>query len=152
MESVDQEQAESDGVNERLAKLAEFQVSVIRHAFKCKVDHDPLCVACASHSHHTILFLVPKAKRVVYSTCSIHPQENEHVVRTILADNPDFELASRDSVLPTWTRRGVPKEFADSNNNDVATGKSPLSQFMIGRLLKWYSSIGRFCGTFGSVT
>lgn len=45
MESVDQEQAESDGVNERLAKLAEFQVSVIRHAFKCKVDHDPLC-AC----------------------------------------------------------------------------------------------------------
>ncbi|CDH60592.1 s-adenosyl-l-methionine-dependentmethyltransferase [Lichtheimia corymbifera JMRC:FSU:9682] len=98
VDDEDQEQAESDGVNERLAKLAEFQVSVIRHAFK-----------------------FPKAKRVVYSTCSIHPQENEHVVRTILADNPDFELASRDSVLPTWTRRGVPKEFADSNNNDVAT-------------------------------
>lgn len=67
-----------------------------------------------------VLSPVPKAKRVVYSTCSIHPQENEHVVRTILADNPEFELASRDSVLPTWSRRGVPKEFNDSNNN---TGK-----------------------------
>ncbi|CDS11029.1 hypothetical protein LRAMOSA03293 [Lichtheimia ramosa] len=93
VDDEDQEQAESD---ERLVKLAEFQVSVIQHAFK-----------------------FPKAKRVVYSTCSIHPQENEHVVRTILADNPEFELASRDSVLPTWSRRGVPKEFNDSNNNTV---------------------------------
>lgn len=83
-----------------------------------------------------ILSLVPKAKRVVYSTCSIHPQENEHVVRAILADNPDFELASRDSVLPTWARRGVPKEFTDSNNKDVATGKYQLLAIHDRKLIK----------------
>lgn len=62
--------------------------------------------------------LVPKAKRVVYSTCSIHPEENEHVVKTILKNNPDFELATRDSILPTWERRGIPAEI-DGNKGKL---------------------------------
>lgn len=54
---------------------------------------------------------VPKAKRIVYSTCSIHPDENEHVVKKILKNNPQFDLATRESVLPTWQRRGIPAEI-----------------------------------------
>ncbi|KAI8087476.1 hypothetical protein BDF21DRAFT_461096 [Thamnidium elegans] len=46
-----------------------------------------------------------KTKRVVYSSCSIHPEENEHVVKTILKRHPEFKLATRESVLPTWNRR-----------------------------------------------
>ncbi|PHZ08187.1 S-adenosyl-L-methionine-dependent methyltransferase [Rhizopus microsporus ATCC 52813] len=73
---------------ERLKNLSEFQISVIEHALK-----------------------FPNAKRVVYSTCSVHAEENEHVVKTVLKNNPEFELASRDTVLPTWNRRGMPKEM-----------------------------------------
>lgn len=60
---------------------------------------------------------VPKAKRIVYSTCSIHPDENEHVVKAILKNNPEFELAGKDSVLPTWERRGIPSEI-DGNKGE----------------------------------
>ncbi|CAO3670217.1 unnamed protein product [Rhizopus stolonifer] len=87
------ENNESESQEERLKNLSEFQISIIEHALK-----------------------FPKAKRVVYSTCSIHAQENEHVVKTILKNNPDFELATRDSVLPTWDRRGIPEEIENDKN------------------------------------
>ncbi|CEP12295.1 hypothetical protein [Parasitella parasitica] len=80
---------------ERLKNLSDFQISIIQHAMK-----------------------FPKAKRIVYSTCSIHPEENENVVQEILKNNPEFELANRDSVLPTWERRGMPSEIG--GNKDFA--------------------------------
>ena len=69
----------------------------------------------SKHSPLFLLFIVPNAKRVVYSTCSIHAQDNEQVVGTVLKDNSDFTLAARSSVLPTWKRRGLPSEF-DGND------------------------------------
>lgn len=54
--------------------------------------------------------IVPKAKKVVYSTCSIHPQENEHVVTTILSSTSDFVLGPRSEAIPTWKRRGLVEE------------------------------------------
>ncbi len=36
----------------------------------------------------------------VYSTCTTEPEENEAVVRTFLADNPDFVLADAGALLP----------------------------------------------------
>ncbi|KAI8064524.1 S-adenosyl-L-methionine-dependent methyltransferase [Gongronella butleri] len=86
----DQEQEDTDGTTQedRLQNLAEFQMSVIEHAMK-----------------------FPKAKRIVYSTCSIHAQENEQVVQKILERHPEFTLATRETVLPTWQRRGLPKEM-----------------------------------------
>jgi putative methyltransferase len=64
-----------------------------------------------------LCIVVPKAKRIVYSTCSIHPDENEHVVKKILQNNPEFELATRESVLPTWHRRGMPAEINGDAGN-----------------------------------
>ncbi|KAI9247490.1 S-adenosyl-L-methionine-dependent methyltransferase [Phascolomyces articulosus] len=93
---VDGDEADNT-VDERLKNLSDFQISVIQHAFK-----------------------FPNAKRVVYSTCSIHAQENEQVVRTVLADNPDFTLAPRESVLPTWQRRGLRSEFNGSDQDAEA--------------------------------
>ncbi|KAI8086612.1 S-adenosyl-L-methionine-dependent methyltransferase [Halteromyces radiatus] len=88
------EQKNADGTTttqeERLQNLSDFQISIIEHALK-----------------------FPNAKRIVYSTCSIHPQENEKVVETILSRHPEFTLATRDSVLPTWERRGFPEEMKD---------------------------------------
>ena len=43
--------------------------------------------------------------RVVYSTCSVHAEENEAVVAAALAAAPRWRLAT---ALPAWPRRGLP--------------------------------------------
>ncbi len=52
--------------------------------------------------------IVPNVKRIVYSTCSIHTEENEQVVLNVLSTpaSQSFKLAKREHVLPSWTRRG----------------------------------------------
>lgn len=34
-----------------------------------------------------------------------------------MKNNPEFELASRDTVLPTWHRRGMPEEMDGDEGN-----------------------------------
>ena len=62
-----------------------------------------------------IAYSVPNVKKIVYSTCSIHAIENEHVVRDALnseeANGATFVLAPQNEVLPEWTRRGYPDEM-----------------------------------------
>jgi len=57
----------------------------------------------------------PNVKKIVYSTCSIHATENEHVIRDALkseeANVATFMLAPQNEVLPEWTRRGYPDEM-----------------------------------------
>ncbi|KAM9455968.1 28S rRNA (cytosine-C(5))-methyltransferase isoform 2-T2 [Clarias gariepinus] len=65
---------------ERLKALAAFQLHCLNHALK-----------------------FPNLQRLVYSTCSIHPQENEEVVSVCLEKNPDFRLIH---LLPEWPERG----------------------------------------------
>lgn len=49
---------------------------------------------------------------MVYSTCSIHAEEDERVVAAALkAGKGAWRLAPRSSVLPTWERRGLPEEL-----------------------------------------
>ncbi|XP_063059271.1 probable 28S rRNA (cytosine-C(5))-methyltransferase [Engraulis encrasicolus] len=52
---------------------------------------------------HALSF--PQVQRVVYSTCSIHSQENEQVVTACLQQNPNFRLVR---LLPQWPERGLP--------------------------------------------
>ncbi|KAG5645555.1 hypothetical protein DXG03_005830 [Asterophora parasitica] len=84
---------EDDGDQEdRLKRLAAFQLLMIKHAMK-----------------------FPGVRKIVYSTCSIHATENEHVVRETLnseeARTGPFSLADRTEVLPQWHRRGLPDEL-----------------------------------------
>lgn len=50
---------------------------------------------------------LPSLERLVYSTCSVHPEENEQVVGRVLpvAKQLGFRLAT---ALPGWQRRGLP--------------------------------------------
>ncbi|XP_067024171.1 28S rRNA (cytosine-C(5))-methyltransferase-like isoform X2 [Acropora muricata] len=77
---VDEEQ-ETDAEKQRLESLAKFQLSILNHALS-----------------------FPSVKRAVYSTCSIHQEENEDVVEAALkAKNDRFTL---EHCLPSWTHRG----------------------------------------------
>jgi putative methyltransferase len=53
---------------------------------------------------HYRFLVVPKVKKVVYSTCSIHEIENERVVQKALFQHPDFELIN---IMDDWPRRGL---------------------------------------------
>ncbi|KAM0789834.1 hypothetical protein ACM66B_006681 [Microbotryomycetes sp. NB124-2] len=81
------EQPEEDA-KQRIKALSNFQVAILSHALR-----------------------FVGAKRVVYSTCSIWPEEDEGVVTRILAKKEfqkmGWRLAARDEVLPTWDRRGL---------------------------------------------
>ncbi|WVR00007.1 hypothetical protein IAU59_007149 [Kwoniella sp. CBS 9459] len=92
---------ETDAKAERLEKLAAFQLQMIQHAFKFSA-----------------------AKRIVYSTCSIHAEEDERVVLSALksgvAKERGWAFAPRGSVIPTWERRGRPEEMG--GDQDLAQG------------------------------
>ncbi|TFK72964.1 S-adenosyl-L-methionine-dependent methyltransferase [Pluteus cervinus] len=92
----DDQEAQQD----RLRKLAAFQLMMIKHAMK-----------------------FPRAQKIVYSTCSVHATENEHVVRAALNSDEGltrgFKLAPPHLVLPKWDRRGIPNEL--NNPDDAAS-------------------------------
>lgn len=76
---------------QRLRSLSAFQLSLLRHAMR-----------------------FPSANRIVYSTCSIHGEENEDVVRRTLqlyeCRNGGWEVQRRDNgqgVLKDWKGRGL---------------------------------------------
>lgn len=64
----DNEEAESNcqPLKARLAALQTFQLKLLLHAFTA----------------------FPAARKIIYSTCSIHPEENEHVVLRALSSPP----------------------------------------------------------------
>lgn len=55
---------------ERLKNLSRFQIKILKHALRS----------------------FPDVKRVVYSTCSIYPEENEEVIREVISSNHKFKL------------------------------------------------------------
>lgn len=55
--------------------------------------------------------------RLVYSTCTFSPQENEGVIASFLAEHPDFSLVAVDT---PWFQPGHP-EWADGNPDLVHT-------------------------------
>ncbi|KAI4824433.1 hypothetical protein KUCAC02_012944 [Chaenocephalus aceratus] len=77
----DASSADQEKVKARLAALACFQLRCLNHGLK-----------------------FPRLKRLVYSTCSIHSQENEGVVAACLQENPGFRLVN---LLSQWPERGL---------------------------------------------
>jgi len=87
------EQDQNDEVKEgkeqeRLRGLSAFQSNMIDHAMQ-----------------------FPSLRRFIYSTCSIHHEENESVVMRALqsevAKSRGWKLAPKREVLPSWSTRGI---------------------------------------------
>ncbi|KAK6460594.1 S-adenosyl-L-methionine-dependent methyltransferase [Scheffersomyces coipomensis] len=96
-DSQKEENGDQEIDTERLNKLAGFQFKIVKHSMK-----------------------FPSARKVVYSTCSIHPHENERVVVDLLSD-PElkklgWKLDIRANVIPSWERRGWKEEFTSLGN------------------------------------
>lgn len=86
-------------LEDRLSKLSSFQFQVVRHAMS-----------------------MSRARKIVYSTCSVHAEENERVVIDLLLDNKvkewGWNLAPRVEVVPNWPRRGLAHEFEEVFRDD----------------------------------
>lgn len=84
--------AESEHNFARLQKLSEFQYKIVLHAMS-----------------------FPNVRTIVYSTCSIHAEENERVVKRLLEDKAvqmrGWKLRPREKALPLWERRGFESEL-----------------------------------------
>jgi len=88
-EEEEEEDASSDTSQKRLLALAEFQSNMIQHAM-----------------------LFPAARKISYSTCSIHAEENEDVVSAVLASKAaqrrGWRVETREEgTLKNWSRRGL---------------------------------------------
>ncbi|KAG9315266.1 S-adenosyl-L-methionine-dependent methyltransferase [Chiua virens] len=125
---LDSEHEQDEEQEERLNRLATFQLMVIKHAMKCRSEH-----FCVEKSSTLIPIAVPHVRKIVYSTCSIHVVENERVVCAALkseeAERRNFKLASPGKVLPTWHRRGQPDELESSGKVCVVTHSLDKSDF-----------------------
>lgn len=70
--------------SERLQQLSKFQISILKHALS-----------------------FPHVKKVVYSTCSIHDEENEQVVEEVYSQCCNkFDV---ENIMPGWRYRGKEK-------------------------------------------
>ncbi len=81
---------------------------------KWSVDNIRLCAARQSEILHNASLAVRPGGRLVYSTCTFAPEENEAVIAHFLADHPEFSL------VPITVPWGVPaydfdriREFTD---------------------------------------
>ncbi|SCU88581.1 LADA_0E10990g1_1 [Lachancea dasiensis] len=92
-EEVAEDIADKD-LKDRLSKLSSFQFEIVRYALS-----------------------FPSAKKLVYSTCSVHAEENERIVIDLLLDSKvkewGWRVRKRAGVIPAWPRRGFLNEFEE---------------------------------------
>ena len=102
-EEMDEEEAK-EKLAERLQRLSAFQCTIVKHALS-----------------------FPSVRKVIYSTCSIHDEENEGVVKQLIEDEDvkkqGWKVSKREDVLPDWPRRGHPEVFEGYENaEELAEG------------------------------
>ena len=124
-ESTNEEVIASEDVDhERLIKLSNLQTHIIEHAF-----------------------FFPAARRIVYSTCSIHETENENVVRRALsssiAQRRGWSLLRREQQGPglkTWPHRGrrTPPLVDDEKGLGGEESRSELSEQELNACIRCY--------------
>ena len=103
--------------SDQLASIASFQYRAVMHALSCEISniHVPdNRLRSEAHSGWTGMFrnVVPRVERVTYSTCSIHVDENEAVVKKVLESQDAFVL---ERALPSFRHRGLNSVFPEGS-------------------------------------
>ena len=93
------------GIVDRFDITANDLSSKYAHDWKLESRLNSLMNFQAMLLNHALTF--PNVKKVVYSTCSVHEQENESVIRDVLFKNQAFDL---QKVFPNIPSRGLNKE------------------------------------------
>lgn len=102
----------------RLKKLSDVQFTIVSHAMSCNVTHPNTFLFSELIFTHLI---VPQMQCITYSTCSVHKEENECVVKRLLDIHKDWKLFP---IFPKWKTRGIPV-VTDSFEND------PIAKYCI---------------------
>jgi 16S rRNA (cytosine967-C5)-methyltransferase len=68
--------------------------------WRLRPDDLPQLVALQKRLLHTAVQYVRPGGIVVYSTCSIEPEENQQVVESVLESNPELQLEATEDTVP----------------------------------------------------
>ncbi|KAF7194274.1 25S rRNA (cytosine-C(5))-methyltransferase rcm1 [Pseudocercospora fuligena] len=104
-ETADEEDVDAAKLKERLRNLSGFQLRIVEHAMS-----------------------FPAARRITYSTCSVHAEENEHVVvKALLSDiaaERGWKVLKREEQvegMKKWHKRG--NEEAVKSATEISDGE-----------------------------
>lgn len=114
--SSDNDTEENNDDSHRLQSLSNFQTTALRHALT-NFEH---------------------AQRVVYSTCSIHYQENEGVVAEVLSDesiSSKWQLVA-PACLSDWKRRGRGSTNKGDEEKSSSGGYSHLTKEQLAAMIR----------------
>ncbi|EME85354.1 uncharacterized protein MYCFIDRAFT_108693, partial [Pseudocercospora fijiensis CIRAD86] len=102
-ETVDEDPVDAAKLKDRLRNLSAFQLRIVQHAMS-----------------------FPSARRITYSTCSLHAEENEHVVINALLSDiaaaQGWKVLKREQQVEgmrKWHKRGC-EDFCDVDVKTVA--------------------------------
>ena len=111
---------ESTPTSHRLEALSDFQLALLLHAFR-----------------------FPHATRIAYSTCSIHPQENEHVVANALlsptATEHGWRILRREEQVPgmaAWHIRGHQRACEEFLLPSEAVGDGAITEVVASACIR----------------
>jgi hypothetical protein len=109
------DEVEEYGQGERLEALVTFQINSLNHALQCKFPLGETYSIC-DLATSIMNSLVPRVKRVVYSTCSVNELENERVISRVLSYHPKFRLIP---IMENWPRRGLSSADLPNGNRFI---------------------------------